>query len=1075
MSETKNTQPKDIVAIVTGIQIGEETKGAAVEWLAQELDAHAVIRNGGCQAGHHVVTSDGREQVFSHFAASTFNGTTTYLRYMVFDPVSLFREAQEIESKGVNNPFSVIAIDGKNISITPFHGAFSRLKEILRSQKKGTVGMGVGDAVKDALQGKTTIRANDFLKDKVELTNMVERIRQHKIQQAIDLIMALGIEELPADAYSQMNTLHDEELVLLTVQSFKYLADLVRITDEDYFDQFMKNPGNIVTEPSHGALLHPYAFAPHSTQVDPTSKELIQELKLKGTKRIVRLGVGRCYMTRHGAGPLVSFDRTMTDSIHETHNAANPWANEWLGEFRIGHYDLIATRYGLDIAGGSAAFDGFMMSYLDVLNTYQRWGVVEAYTFDGEDTDLRDYFEMDEDLITGIRLHSDTRDEAHYNHQLRLTELLKKCSPVVTYLYPTEDKSLEEIFIDYVEGKTGVPIVALSRGPKAEDREKTPAWDTVFSPNLGKERVHESSIHRPFGVDLYYAGQKNSSSLSEVLTDKKLIKEAAQRREVNTLFATIFNKIPDPTVFLDQAIEEKLVSSQVIDELYEKLAEFINSDKNHGRIILYLPSQFLPLIKAGGKNTSGALQFADAYKHAWMRLVHESEPRASYVDGDLLEEGMGNLVRVRKAGHLIPDILRSGLINLSEIASFYKINEDLELFDSLTAGLLVAREKNLISDTEWHPLQNLLTLRSETLKVSDAVYSTAVSPERIKWKESVRKSVAIGNQAEIQAKKVQADETTIDEVLDLHSLIGIRTIMRIGEQLAKTDIEKAQMFVRKNLIHLERQWKIKEEGAPDAVLTALSHWIKLGIVQDLQLQTFDVHFPDLSSPFPLDLEKIEVSDLGFAVEVVEKIGSHPILSKYIFPIFVEVGSRVKGQAGFETDYDGGVVFRPETTWEKRTEILQIIRQDIPELGRVEKLLEFWLDLNENGYGLKTAPFDIKTVVNPIQAHFFFNGIWTSQAPEFQKISVDLIKKYVDLSRFADQKDEVRRQLLRQIEIDMLQYRLMHKGYRQFYPSYKDEGTAQDKMIDWGSDYWDPQYRRIATQLFLSRVFLPDLS
>ena len=136
MVEIKPTTPNDGAGVVTGIQIGEETKGAAVEWLARELQAHTVIRNGGCQAGHHIVTSDGREQMFSHFAASTFEGTRTYLRHMVIDPVLLFREALEIEGKGIDDPFSIITIDGENISITPFHGALRRLKEILSSEKK---------------------------------------------------------------------------------------------------------------------------------------------------------------------------------------------------------------------------------------------------------------------------------------------------------------------------------------------------------------------------------------------------------------------------------------------------------------------------------------------------------------------------------------------------------------------------------------------------------------------------------------------------------------------------------------------------------------------------------------------------------------------------------------------------------------------------------------------------------------------------------------------------------------------------------------------------------------------------
>lgn len=1100
MSEVKSKTPQDVVAVVTGIQIGEETKGATVEWLARELDAHTVIRNGGCQAGHHIMTADGREQMFSHFAASTFEGTQTYLRHMVIDPVLLFREAMELEEKGVDDPFSIITIDGENISITPFHGALSRFKEILRSEKKGTVGLGVGDAVKDAQQGEITIRAKDFLRGESELLAKVEAIRQRKIQQAIDLIMALGIEELPDEAMSEMKTLHNSDLVSIVVQSFHYLADLLKITDDEYLAEVLERPGNLVTEPSHGALLHPFSFAPHTTQVDPTSQELIAELRGSGKKRVIRIGVGRCYMTRHGAGPLVSFDRTMTDSIDETHNAANPWANEWLGEFRIGHYDLIATRYGLAIAGGTEAFDGFMMSYMDVLNKHDRWGVVEAYTFKGDDADLSDYFETNGDLITGIKLHPDTRDEAHYKHQLRLTGLLKKCSPVVSYLYPTEDKSLEEVFIEYVEEKTGVPIIATSHGPKAEDREKRPAWDRVFPTDEEKEFPDKGRVYRPLSVDLYYVGQESTDLPPEIANNPTLLKEAAQRRELNTLLAALFAKIPDPALSLAEAVEKGVITAAEVEDLYKKFAEFITADENHGRVILYLPTQLLPQIKAEGENTPESQQFTRAYKDAWIRLLHESEPRASYVDGDILEEGMGEPVRVRKAAHLLPDMLKHNIFNFSDVSMLLEISDEPELLTSLTEGLMVARDHALISDIEWDALAQLAVKKVEIAKVlvapvqtkeqSRVEFSSAlaaieakyiagfkptaiISPERAKWEKQVALEKATNEEALYQAQKVQSGERSIDEAIALHPLVGIKMITLMGKQQSKTSIEQARHFARQQKVTLEQQWQTQTAGIKDAVLTCLSHWRKLGVIDDDYLEAFGVTWPDLSQPFPLDLKKRQETDGAYALEAAQKIEEHPVLSQFLLPVIVEVGSRVKGQAGFDTDYDGGIVFKPETPWEKREEVLELLRREIPELDRIEKPLEFWLSRTERGYGLRIPP-DIRTVVNPAQIHFLLNSIWTSRALEFQQIHNDLLLKYVDLSRFGEQKDDVRRQLLRQLELDMLQYRLLHKAYEKFYPKNSPESSAHSDVIDGNSVFWNPGYRRIATQLFLSRVFLPDL-
>jgi adenylosuccinate synthase len=184
-------------------------------------------------------------------------------------------------------------------------------------------------------------------------------------------------------------------------------------------------------------------------------------------------------MTRHGAGPLVSFSREMTDQIEETHNIGG---SEWLGEFRNGHYDPVAMRYAIEISGGKESYDGLMISYLDVLAKFKEWPVVEAYVYEGEKADdLEQYFDLDGDKILGIKVHPDNGGQDHLDHQMRLTELLKKCRPVLTTLKPSENKSLEQVFLDYVEENLGIPVVSVSRGPRVEDREVRFGWEHLFT------------------------------------------------------------------------------------------------------------------------------------------------------------------------------------------------------------------------------------------------------------------------------------------------------------------------------------------------------------------------------------------------------------------------------------------------------------------------------------------------------------------------------------------------------------------------------------------------------------------
>jgi adenylosuccinate synthase len=182
-------------------------------------------------------------------------------------------------------------------------------------------------------------------------------------------------------------------------------------------------------------------------------------------------------MTRHGAGPLVSFDSQLTALIQETHNSAG---SDWLGEFRNGHYDLVAMRYALKVCGH---FDGLMISYLDILQKFTSWQICEGYTYKGVATDLDDYFELTGDTITAIKFRTDSGDSDYLQAQTRLTQLLKDCQPILTTLTATSDTTLEQIFLDYIEAKLQLPVVAIARGPKAADREIRSGWEHLFATN----------------------------------------------------------------------------------------------------------------------------------------------------------------------------------------------------------------------------------------------------------------------------------------------------------------------------------------------------------------------------------------------------------------------------------------------------------------------------------------------------------------------------------------------------------------------------------------------------------------
>ncbi|WP_431933877.1 adenylosuccinate synthetase, partial [Micromonospora sp. RP3T] len=140
--------------------------------------------------------------------------------------------------------------------------------------------------------------------------------------------------------------------------AYAAFADRVAIVDRSWLAGALR-AGTCVFEGAQGVLLdewhgfHPYTT--WSTTTFANAETLLAEAGMAGTAQ--RLGVLRVTTTRHGPGPLVTEDPALpfTDPRNPT--------NEWQGRFRFGHFDAVAHRYALDVAGG---VDGLALTHLDL-------------------------------------------------------------------------------------------------------------------------------------------------------------------------------------------------------------------------------------------------------------------------------------------------------------------------------------------------------------------------------------------------------------------------------------------------------------------------------------------------------------------------------------------------------------------------------------------------------------------------------------------------------------------------------------------------------------------------------------
>lgn len=145
-----------LALVVADLGFGDAGKGSSVDFLVRAYKAHTVVRyNGGAQAGHNVVTQDGRQHVFAQFGSGTFvPGVQTHLsRHMLVNPVSMLDEEEHLCSLSVSDAFHRTTIDEEALIITPFHQAANRLREYARGKDRhGSCGRGIGETMTDALR-----------------------------------------------------------------------------------------------------------------------------------------------------------------------------------------------------------------------------------------------------------------------------------------------------------------------------------------------------------------------------------------------------------------------------------------------------------------------------------------------------------------------------------------------------------------------------------------------------------------------------------------------------------------------------------------------------------------------------------------------------------------------------------------------------------------------------------------------------------------------------------------------------------------------------------------------------------
>lgn len=321
---------------VIGACFGDEGKGLMTDYFASRAmesgEPACVVRaSGGVNAGHTVVTPDGKRHVHHHVGSGTLAGADTFLgRRFITNPLLFNKEVRELESMDLGCPLFYFHTHGR---VTTW--ADMLLNEMIESKRgvdrHGSCGVGINETVERSI--RRALGVGDLL-DPNRVREYLDWMMGDYVPERLE---ELGITRETDER--RWEYLHSETIR----ESWEHSAlRLIFCPNVVFADDYtaLERYDEVVFEGNQGLLLDQSydEFHPHLTRANTGTRD-VREILVDCDIDVVEICyVMRSYMTRHGNGPFPTHDPLM--SFPDDTNAPN----EWQGAMRFGALD--AERVG---------------------------------------------------------------------------------------------------------------------------------------------------------------------------------------------------------------------------------------------------------------------------------------------------------------------------------------------------------------------------------------------------------------------------------------------------------------------------------------------------------------------------------------------------------------------------------------------------------------------------------------------------------------------------------------------------------------------------------------------------------
>lgn len=352
--------------VIVGINWGDEGKGRMVDLLTRGYDL--VVRyQGGGNAGHTVVNEKGKFALHLLPSGVFRSGVTNILgNGVALDPENLWKEMEEVRSKGVELTPENLKISSRASLLLPWHRELDALEEARLADKQyGSTKQGIAPFYSDKYQKKTVLAGELFYPEelKAHLKDLME-------WKNLTLTKVYGARPWTMEMLEKW--IHD---FCEPVRPF--ICDTAA-----FLEQAVEADKKILFEAQLGALRDlDYGIYPYTTSSNTLAAYAPIGSGLPSARIDEVIGVVKAYSTCVGEGPFVC--EMFGEEAEKLREAGGEYGAKTGRPRRVGPIDLVATRYGVKVQAATQ----IALTKLDVLSYMDRIPVCARYRINGKETD----------------------------------------------------------------------------------------------------------------------------------------------------------------------------------------------------------------------------------------------------------------------------------------------------------------------------------------------------------------------------------------------------------------------------------------------------------------------------------------------------------------------------------------------------------------------------------------------------------------------------------------------------------------------------------------------------------------